>query len=77
MWPSRIRERLLLLDPGSAGILETRLSAAGYRMEDDYSSQRWVEGATRIYLVYGDFPRMTSGDIRPGISNVRYLSLVG
>ena len=68
----RIRGRLQSLDPGSTGILETRLSAAGYRMEDDYSSHRWLEGATRIYLVSGDFPRITSGEIRSGVSNVRY-----
>ena len=68
----RIRERLLSLDPGSAGIIETRLSAAGYRMEDDYSSHRWLEGATRMYQVSGDFPRITSGEIRSGVSNVRY-----
>ena len=68
----RIRGRLLSLDPGSSGILETRLSAAGYRVEDDYSSHRWLEGATRIYLVTGNFPRITSGEMRSGVSNVRY-----
>ena len=68
----RIRGRLHSVDPGSTGILETQLSAAGYRMEDDYSSHRWLEGATRIYLVSGDFPRITSGEVRSGVSNVRY-----
>ena len=67
-----IRGRLLSLEPRSTGILETRLSAAGYRAEDDYSSHRWLEGATRIYLVSGGFPRITSGEIRSGVSNVRY-----
>ena len=68
----RIRGRLLSLDPGSSGILETRLSAAGYRVEDDYSIHRWLEGATHIYLVAGNFPRITSGERRSGVSNVRY-----
>ena len=68
----RIRGRLFTLDAASSGILETRLSAAGYRMEDDYSSYRWLEGATRIYLVSDSFPRITSGEIRSGVSNVRY-----
>ena len=72
MWPSGFAGRLHSLDPGSTEIFETRLSAAGYRMEDDYSSHRWLEGATRIYLVAGDFPRITSGEIRSGVSNVRY-----
>ena len=68
----RIRERLFSLDPGSCGILETRLSAAGYRVEDDYSSHPWMEGASRIFLVTGNFPRITSSEIRSGVSNVRY-----
>ena len=68
----RIRGRLHSVDPGSTGILEARLSAAGYRMEDDYSGHRWLEGATRIYLVSRDFPRITSGEVRSGVSNVRY-----
>ena len=68
----RIRERLLSLDPGATGTFETRLSAAGYRTEDDYSSHRWLEGATRIYLVSADFPRITSGEIRSGVADVRY-----
>ena len=68
----RIRGRLLSLDLGSSGILETRLSASGYREEDDYSGHRWLEGATRIYLVTGNFPRITSGEIRSGVSTVRY-----
>ena len=73
----RIRESLLSLDPGACGILETRLSAAGYRMEDDYSGHRWMEGASRIYLVTDDFPRIASREVRSGVSNVRYaVSLV-
>ena len=68
----RIRGRLHTVEPGSTGILETRLSAAGYRMEDDYSGHRWLEGATRIYLVSGNFPRIISGEVRSGVSSVRY-----
>ena len=68
----RIRGHLHSVDPGSTGILETRLSAAGYRMEDDYSGHLWLEGATRIYRVSGEFPRITSCEVRSGVSNVRY-----
>ena len=68
----RIRGLLHSVEPESTGILETRLSAAGYRMEDDYSGDRWLEGATRIYRVSADFPRITSGEVRSGVSNVRY-----
>ncbi len=68
----RIRELLHSVDPESTGILESRLSAAGYRTEDDYSGDRWLEGATHIYRVSADFPRITSGEVRSGVSNVRY-----
>ncbi len=73
----RIRERISSLDPGSTGILETRLSAAGYRTEDDYSGHRWLEGATRIYLVSGEFPRIASNEVRSGVSHVRYAVSLG
>ena len=68
----RIRGWIHSVAPGSTGIFETRLSAAGYRMEDDYSDHRWLEGATRIYWVSGEFPRVTSAEVRSGVSNVRY-----
>ena len=68
----RIRGRIHSVAPGATGILETRLSAAGYRMEDDYSDQRWLEGGSRIYLVSGEFPRIAPGEVRSGVSNVRY-----
>ena len=68
----RILDRLLSLDPRSSDIFETLLAAAGYRMEDDYTNYLWLEGATRVYQVSGSFPRITSGEIRSGVSSVRY-----
>ena len=68
----RLRERLFSLDPSSCVILQTRLSAAGYRAEDDYSGHRWLEGASSIYMVTDTFPRITSSEIRSGVSKVRY-----
>ncbi len=68
----RIGGRLRSVDPGSIEIFETLLSAAGYRIEDDYSDHHWLEGATHIYMVSGDFPRITSGEVRSGVSDVRY-----
>ena len=73
----RILDRLLALDPGSSKLFETRLAAAGYRMEDDYSDHLWLEGATRLYQVYGSFPRITSSEIRSGVTNVRYSVSLG
>ena len=49
----------------------------GYRVEDDYSSHRWLEGATRIYLVTGNFPRITSGRDTLGCLECKVLSLAG
>ena len=73
----RIRTYLFSLDPSACGEYESRLSAAGYRTEDDYSDYHWLEGESRIYLVSDNFPRIASGDIRSGVSHVRYsVSLV-
>ena len=68
----RIRSYLLSLNPSACGEYESRLSAAGYREEDDYSDYHWLEGESRVYLVSDDFPRIASGEIRSGVSNVRY-----
>ena len=68
----RIGTHLFSLDPGACSEYESRLSAAGYRAEDDYSDYRWLEGASHIYLVSDNFPRIASGEIRSGVSHVRY-----
>ncbi len=69
---NRVRERIFPLDPGAAGVLETLLSAAGLRPEDDYSNLRWLEGASHLYRVTGGFPRIARGELRTGVSYVRY-----
>lgn len=68
----RILTYLFSLDPSACGEYELRLSAAGYRPEDDYSDYYWLEGQSRIYLVSDSFPRIASGEIRSGVSHVRY-----
>jgi len=68
----RIRTSLFPLNPSACAEFESRLSAAGYREEDDYSDFHWLEGESRIYLVTDNFPRIASGEIRSGVSNVRY-----
>ena len=68
----RIRTHLFSPDPGACDAFESLLSAAGYRAEDDYSDYHWLEGASRIYLVSDNFPRIASGEIRSGVSHVRY-----
>ena len=68
----RIGTHLFSLDPNACGEFESRLTAAGYRAEDDYSDYHWLEGQGRIYLVSDNFPRIASGEIRSGVSHVRY-----
>ena len=69
---NRVRERIFPLDPGAAGVLETLLSAAGLRPEDDYSNFHWLEGPGRLYRVMDGFPRIVRGELRSGVSYVRY-----
>lgn len=68
----RINRTLFMLDPNACTAFEALLSSAGYREEDDYSNSLWVEGASAIYLVKGEFPRIASRELRTGVSNVRY-----
>ena len=68
----RIEGSLLSVDPNACTSFEALLSAAGYRKEDDYSNFLWIEGATAIYLITGDFPRVALSELRTGVSNVKY-----
>ena len=68
----RIRTHLIFLAPSACGEYESRLSAAGYRAEDDYSDYLWLEGESCIYMVYDSFPRISSSEVRLGVSHVRY-----
>ena len=68
----RLREEVISLDPGAADLFDERLVEAGMQPEDDYSSYKWIEGPQRIYRVNEKFPRISLGDLRSGVSNVRY-----
>ena len=68
----RVRQHLFALDPGAAGVFEAMTVAAGLGPEDDYSHYRWLEGQSHVYLVAGEFPRITGSDVRSGVSHVRY-----
>lgn len=68
----RMHERIFSLDPSAAGTLESLLSAAGLRAEDDYSNYRWMEGASHLYRVVDGFPRVARAELRSGVSRVRY-----
>ena len=68
----RIRSSLTEAAPGALVTLETLLLAAGLRPEDDYSDYYWVAGASHVYVVKDDFPRITYSGLRSGVSRVRY-----
>ena len=68
----RIIGQLYNQSPPTAGLFETRLLAAGLDPEDDYSDIQWSEGDANVYLVNDEFPRITWGELRTGVSDVRY-----
>lgn len=68
----RIIGQLYLQSPPAAELFETRLLAAGLDPEDDYSDFQWSEGDASVYLVNDEFPRITWGELRTGVSDVRY-----
>ena len=68
----RIIGQLYLQSPPAAELFETLLLAAGLDPEDDYSDFQWSEGDANVYLVNDEFPRITWGELRTGVSDVRY-----
>jgi hypothetical protein len=58
--------------PASLELMESALSAAGYRGEDDYSSWKWTLGSSNWYEVKPGFPSLASASVPEGISHVRY-----
>ena len=68
----RVNKHLMSLNPIASDTFEALLLASGLRPEDDYSDARWVEGESHLYLVKDEFPRVTGGELRSGVSRVRY-----
>ena len=73
----RISRHLNETHPGVSQVFEALLLAAGLNPEDDYSDHRWLEGTSRFYTVTDDFPRILPGEIRSGVSRVRYSVSLG
>ena len=73
----RIRTALDETAPSALMTFETLLLAAGLRPEDDYSDYYWVEGASHVYVVRDEFPRITHDELRSGVSRVRYAIELG
>ena len=58
--------------PLQRGLLDSKLAAAGFFDEDDYSDCLWSEGATDYYEVKDGFPRLCSSNLTPGVRKVTY-----
>lgn len=58
--------------PLQRAALDSKLANVGYFDEDDYSDDRWSEGATYYYAVIDDFPKIDTRSCRPGVSKVAY-----
>ena len=72
-----IRDRLVPGHPAMADLYENLLAAAGLRWDDDYSDVRWLEGASRLFVVEGEFPRIVPAVLPAGVTKVEYaISLV-
>lgn len=67
-----LRDLVQKKSPGASDLLEGRLSAAGYRDEDQYEDVLWIEGNRRAFGVTDDFPRIQFSELRPGLSRVTY-----
>ena len=52
--------------------LDIALLRAGYEQRDEYGEELWVLVDRAFYEVAGDFPRIESGDLRPGVEMVTY-----
>ena len=59
---------------GCLHLLDDRLEAAGYNdsEEDQYSDIGYSIRLLRAFRVGGGFPRIVSGELPPGVDNVRY-----
>ena len=51
---------------------EGKLSAVGFSWGDSYDDYWWIEGASHIYAVVDEFPKIAPDSITSGVSGVRY-----
>ena len=73
----RIRGHLNEDHPDVSQEFEALLLAAGLDPDDDYSDYRWLEGTSKFFVVTDGFPRIKPGEMRSGVSRVRYTVSLG
>lgn len=69
---SEIRTDLQGADFLSAELFETRLIELGYVTRDEYDADSWALTGRSFYEIFGDFPRIKTGELRSGIERVTY-----
>lgn len=74
---ARVRTSVAESAPEAVPMLDSRLFAAGYRPEDDYSEYRWAGGLTSAFEVAGGFPRVEGATLPTGVERVSYRLSVG
>ena len=72
-WCKKI-EGLLLnsSDPSSMDVFINKLIEVGYNDEQDYSDEKWEIEEICFYEVNNTFPRITSNNIDPGLTEISY-----
>jgi len=68
----RIRAYLDRTEPSSLSLFESRLTASGFRWDDDYSDVVWSEGPGSCFRVAGQFPRIVADGIAAGVQDLKY-----
>jgi hypothetical protein len=69
---ARVRTSVSNGAPEALPTLDSRLFAAGYRPEDDYSEYRWAGELTSAFEVAGVFPRVEGSTLPTGVGRVTY-----
>lgn len=68
----RVRAALVARDDASGELFESRVAAAGFSWDHDYSGTRWILQGLSYHKVGDNFPSITPSDLRLGVSRVRY-----
>jgi hypothetical protein len=61
-------------DPVAARLFDDRLMAGGYLDIHAalYAGNSWKPSSVRLFVVDGDFPRLTEANLPPGVGDIRY-----
>ncbi|RAN38911.1 PD-(D/E)XK motif protein [Hyphomonas sp. GM-8P] len=69
---NRIARRIAQKDPSAEEQFQSLLVEAGLDLDDDYSDYQWSIGASSWFHVGAGFPRISGGNLDPGVDRVTY-----